>query len=154
MKSTPKVATTKKAPLKAKENFSTNRPKSGITHKANLLKARWDEEMNSLKEIMIMRIQKWWKSILQERELLKQKILAARRALEEHKMKALEKQNDIISPYKLISESNSSILDLDSNSWSKALDIQNSEEKWEKSELQTAWFGKFKFNNEDVFDMR
>jgi len=90
-----------------------------------------------LKENSAIKVQRWWKSILYERNLLRQKLIAARKALEEHKIRILDRQKEMESPSKIITDTDNSILQL-SSSEKKIITLQNSEEEKEQHELQTA----------------
>lgn len=152
VRATPKSRTTKKAPLKAKENLSTNQTKSRIASKSSILKTKSAKEYTQLKVTMAIRIQKWWREILQERENLRQKLIAARKALQEHKMKLLDRQPSHESPTKQASEQNSSFYNPDINR--DLIAVQNSEHKRGVDVLQTACFGQFKLPNEALLEAR
>lgn len=152
VKATPKSKTTKKAPLKAKENLSTNQTKARIAGKASILKTKTAKEYSQLKISMAVRIQKWWREILQERENLRHKLIAARKALQEHKLKLLERQPSHESPSKQSPDQNTSFNNTGLNR--DLIAVQNSEEKRGVDVLQTACFGQFKLPNEALLEAR
>ena len=137
VKSTPK-STTKKVASRYKENLSVNQMKSGAKKSAaKPWKARSEKTTRKVEIKMAKRIQKWWRHILQERECLRSKLIAARKALEERKQKLIEK-----SLKSLVKAEDTSVCEVE-NSNEGLIDVEKSAEKKESDELQTACFGKF-----------
>jgi hypothetical protein len=137
VKSTPK-SSTKKVASRYKENLSTNQLKSGTKRPAaKPWKTKSEKATRKVETKMANIIQRWWRHILQERECLRNKIIVARKALEERKQKLIEKslKSPIKAQYTSVYEVENSKEDL--------MNIEKSAEKKESDELQTACFGKF-----------
>ena len=100
VKGTPKTRSTKKAGLKAKENFSTNRPKSRLISKSSKMKVKTDRQLMKLHKKSATIIQTWWRKILNERNQLRQKFILAKAALQDLKNKRFEDLQKKESPEK------------------------------------------------------
>jgi hypothetical protein len=153
VKSTPKTIT-KKAPLKAKENMSTNRLRSknqGLGRVPNKPKTK---KTQIIERNAAIAIQRWWKGIMSEQQKLREKLIAARQALNELKQKRLLRESSSNASPSKRSEQDLSIINVDSPSNKRIIDIHNSGSKRDSEVMQTADFGKFKLEKEPILEMR
>lgn len=138
VKGTPKVTSTKKDTTKFKENMSTNRLKNSQAVKTTKSKPKLNKKSEVSQRIAAITIQRWWRGILEEQERLRQKLIAARQALNELKKKRMTKEQESAGSPSKHSEQDLSIANVDSPSNKRIIDIQNSDSKRDSEVLQTA----------------
>lgn len=149
VKSTPKT-TTKKTPLSAKENFSANR-KRPMTSKVPKYNPKADMEEMKLHKKSAVKIQRWWRNILNEREQLRQKLISARQALNQLKKKREDRKNN--ESLAKESEQNTSVQEVKGTE-DENFKIESNEEQKHIDILETACFAKFNHQLENEEESR
>ena len=152
MKSTPKMH--RKSPSKYKENISSNKSRSSLRQKPRAWKSKTDKEVKKLETKMAVRIQKWWRHILDERNSLHRKIVAARLALEERKMRLIQQRVGVEKSENPDPSQDTSVCEVTPAQESQAVDMNPDEEHKAADELETACFGKFNLSSEHKLNQR
>jgi hypothetical protein len=149
VKTTPKTGS-KKVPLSTKENLSANRTRTKKPMVPKYGSKAGITEMKLHKKSAV-KIQRWWRNILNEREQLRQKLISARQALNELKKKRDDRKS-LKSSVKT-TEQNTSVQEVQRTEEVKC-EIEVIEEQKNVDILETACFGKFNIPKEFASESR